>query len=30
VLGKDVEIAIRDKQADRETGQVRVRASEAA
>jgi predicted XRE-type DNA-binding protein len=30
VLGKDVEIAIRDKQADRRTGQVRVRATEAA
>jgi predicted XRE-type DNA-binding protein len=30
VLGKDIEIAIRDKQADRRTGQVRVRASEAA
>jgi predicted XRE-type DNA-binding protein len=29
-LGKDVDITIHDKQADRRTGQVRVRASEAA
>jgi predicted XRE-type DNA-binding protein len=30
VLGKDIEIAIQDKQADHRTGQVRVRTSEAA
>jgi predicted XRE-type DNA-binding protein len=30
VLGKDIEIAIQDKQAHRRTGQVRVRTSEAA
>ena len=30
ILGKDVEISIRDKQANRRTGQVRIRATEAA